>query len=52
MGIKDLLEVMRADALSRLKEERKRRKESLRVRFHLVPPKTRTSRVERRERLL
>ncbi len=52
MGIRDLLEVMRADALGRLREERKRRKESLRVRLHIVPPRVRASRVERRERLL
>jgi hypothetical protein len=52
MGIRDLLEVMRAEALNRLKEDRKRRKESLRVKLLMVPPKGKGSQVERRGRVL
>jgi len=51
MGIRDLLEVMRADAYNRFKEEKKKRKENLKVRLLMIPPKGRAQ-VERRERLL
>ncbi len=52
MGIRDLIEVMRADALNRLREEKKKRKESMRVRLLMIPPKGRDPRVERRGKLL
>ncbi len=51
MGVRDLLEVMRADALNRFKEEKKKRKESLKIRL-LLPPKFKETRLERRGKLL
>jgi len=53
MGIKDLLEVIRVEALNRMKEERKRRRESLKVRL-VLPDKERHTRggLERKDRLM
>ncbi len=45
MGVKDLIEVMRVEALSRLKEERKRRREFFRVRVLFPQTKNKNSEV-------
>ncbi|RLJ71368.1 hypothetical protein BCF55_1668 [Hydrogenivirga caldilitoris] len=36
MGVRELIEVMRAEALNRMKEERKRRREQLKVKLSLL----------------
>jgi hypothetical protein len=53
MGVRDLIEVIRAEALNRLKEEDRRRRESIRIRMFI--PKGRqspTKKLERGRRLL
>jgi len=52
MGVRDLIEVMRAEALSRLKEERNKRKEKIKVRLLMLQPKGKEGKLERREKLL
>jgi hypothetical protein len=52
MGVRDLLEAMRTEALSRLKEERRRRKESLKVRMFLPTLKDKGKGVERRRKVV
>ncbi|EDP76365.1 hypothetical protein [Hydrogenivirga sp. 128-5-R1-1] len=53
MGIRDLLEVIRVEAINRMKEERKRRKEGLKVRL-ILPKKGKHLRggLERRDGLV
>ncbi len=53
MGIRDLIEAMRAEALNRLREERRKRKEQFKVRLVLPEKeKNRRERLERENRLL
>ena len=52
MGVKDLIEIMRSEALTRLKEERRRRRESLKFRLHIPISKTRSKGVERGRKLV
>ncbi len=52
MGMKEFIEVMRAEVLNRLREERKKRKESLKIRLNLPSQRGNFSEVERKNRLL
>ncbi len=52
MGIKDLLEVIRLEALNRLMEEKRRRRERLKFRSLTPKGEGRKGRLERREKLL
>lgn len=52
MGVRDLLEVMRAEVLARLKEERKRRREYLKVRTYILNTKGKDRGVERGRKVL
>ncbi|WP_457600290.1 hypothetical protein [Hydrogenivirga sp.] len=53
MGIRELMEVMRTEALNRLREESRKRKEHMKVRL-LIPQgrRNREGRLERERRLL
>ncbi|GEM_PF-2945652 len=52
MGVRELIETMKAEALKRMKEERERRKESLKVRTYLPNMKSKERDVERGRRML
>ncbi len=52
MSIRDLVEVMRVEALRRLAEHRKRKRESIRLRMLITRLRSRDGKLEKREGLL